>query len=148
MAGYYAANQIHPIVETPSCLSDPRSYNKRCANVIFKIKVGNIYKLIRVLRVLRSSKGRLNLHSFNHIYNVESWILIKYDVCDVLNSFVCDNPWFFFQDALRIFYMATMLPLLLGIPSCAGFGPSGTKHNVLMIVVDDLRPQLKAYGEE
>ena len=53
-----------------------------------KIKVGNIYKLIRVLRVLRSSKGRLNLHSFNHIYNVESWILIKYDVCDVFNSFV------------------------------------------------------------
>lgn len=104
MAGYYAANQIHPIVETPSCLSDPRSYNKRCANVIFKIKVGNIYKLIRVLRVLRSSKGRLNLHSFNHIYNVESWILIKYDVCDVLNSFVCDNPWFFFQDALRILH--------------------------------------------
>ena len=44
--------------------------------------------------------------------------------------------------------MPAMITWLLLLSTAAGFGPAARKHNILMIVVDDLRPQMKVYGEE
>src|SRR5690554_7937405 len=38
--------------------------------------------------------------------------------------------------------------LLAGLPAIAGYGQNDARPNVLLIMVDDLRPELGCYGEE
>ena len=43
---------------------------------------------------------------------------------------------------------ATLLPLPLSGAAAAGSGGAAPLRNVLLVVIDDLRPQLRTYGVE